>query len=264
GEVVTPPVDDVTKYGPVDGDPITSTEEIPFDKKREFDPDLEPGTEEVVQKGEPGTKTITTPTTKNPLTGEKVGEGEPTEEITKQPVDEIVHYGGEKIPQGHKDEFDPNAPKGSEENVPGKPGVKNPDTGEVVTPPVDDVTKYGPVDGDPITSTEEIPFDKKREFNPDLKPGEERVKQKGEPGTKTITTPTTKNPLTGEKVGEGEPTEEITKQPVDEITEYGGEEIKPGHKDEFDPNAPKGSQEDVPGKPGVKNPDTGEVVTPPV
>ena len=34
------------------------------------------------------------------------------------------------------------------------------DTGEVVTPPVDDVTKYGPVDGDPITSTEEIPFDK--------------------------------------------------------------------------------------------------------
>ncbi len=25
------------------------------------------------------------------------------------------------------------------------------------------------------------------------------------------------------------------------------------HKDEFDPNAPKGSQEDVPGKPGVKN-----------
>ena len=44
---------------------------------------------------------------------------------------------------------------------------------------------------------------------------------------------------------------------MDEIVHYGGEEIKPGHKDEFDPNAPKGSQEDVPGKPGVKNPDTG-------
>ena len=28
--------------------------------------------------------------------------------------------------------------------------------------------------------------DKKREFNPDLKPGEERVKQKGEPGTKQL------------------------------------------------------------------------------
>ena len=29
----------------------------------------------------------------------------------------------------------------------------------------------------------------------------------------------------------------------------------------FDPNAPKGSKEEVPGKPGIKNPDTGEVVT---
>ena len=49
---------------------------------------------------------------------------------------------------------------------------------EVVTPPVDDVTKYGPVDGDPITSTEEIPFDKKREFNPDLKPGKSVLNKK--------------------------------------------------------------------------------------
>ena len=39
-------------------------------------------------------------------------------------MDEIVHYGGEKVPQGHKDEFDPNAPKGSKEEVPGKPGIK--------------------------------------------------------------------------------------------------------------------------------------------
>ena len=59
---------------------------------------------------------------------------------------------------------------------PGKPGVKIPE--EVVTPPVDDVTKYGPVDGDPITSTEEIPFDKKREFNPDLKPAKSVLNKK--------------------------------------------------------------------------------------
>ena len=49
-------MDDVTKYGPVDGDPIIEKEEIPFDKKREFDPNLKPGTEEVVQKGENGEK----------------------------------------------------------------------------------------------------------------------------------------------------------------------------------------------------------------
>ncbi|EIZ2001499.1 E domain-containing protein, partial [Staphylococcus haemolyticus] len=127
-------------------------------------------------------KTITTPTTKNPLTDEVVDKGTPTEEITKDPVDEIVHYGGEEVPQGHKDEFDPNAPKGSKEDVPGKPGVKNPDTDKVVTPPVDDVTKYGPVDGDPIVDKEEIPYETKREFDPNLKAGEEKVVQKGENG----------------------------------------------------------------------------------
>ena len=43
------------------------------------------------------------------------------------------------------------------------------------------------------------------------------MKQEGQPGSKTM------NPLTGEKVGEGQPTEEITKQPVDKIVEFGGE-----------------------------------------
>nr|WP_306293452.1 G5 domain-containing protein [Staphylococcus epidermidis] len=38
-----------------------------------------------------------------------------------------------------------------------------------------------------------MPFDKKREFNPDLKPGEERVKQKGEPEIETATRRTRKN-----------------------------------------------------------------------
>ncbi|HDY9447189.1 TPA: YSIRK-type signal peptide-containing protein, partial [Staphylococcus argenteus] len=66
----------------VDGDPITSTKEIPFNKKREFDPNLAPGTEKVVQKGEPGIETTTTPTYVNPNTGEKVGEGTPTTKIT--------------------------------------------------------------------------------------------------------------------------------------------------------------------------------------
>ena len=45
--------------------------------KREFDPNLAPGTEKVVQKVTRN-KTITTPTTKNPLTG-KSWRSEPTE-----------------------------------------------------------------------------------------------------------------------------------------------------------------------------------------
>ena len=51
-------MDDVTKYGPVDGNPIVDKEEIPYETKRKFNPDLAPGTEEVVQKGENGEKQL--------------------------------------------------------------------------------------------------------------------------------------------------------------------------------------------------------------
>ncbi|HFU7136437.1 TPA: LPXTG-anchored surface protein SasG [Staphylococcus aureus] len=201
-------------------------EEIPFKKERKFNPDLAPGTEKVTREGQKGEKTITTPTLKNPLTGEIISKGESKEEITKDPVNELTEFGGEKIPQGHKDIFDPNLPTDQTEKVPGKPGIKNPDTGKVIEEPVDDVIKQGPKTGTPETKTVEIPFETKREFNPKLQPGEERVKQEGQPGSKTITTPITVNPLTGEKVGEGQPTEEITKQPVDKIVEFGGEKPK--------------------------------------
>ncbi|CAC7061866.1 LPXTG-motif cell wall anchor domain-containing protein [Staphylococcus aureus] len=226
GDVVRPPVDSVTKYGSVKGDSIVEKEEIPFEKERKFNPDLAPGTEKVTREGQKGEKTITTPTLKNPLTGEIISKGESKEEITKDPVNELTEFGGEKIPQGHKDIFDPNLPTDQTEKVPGKPGIKNPDTGKVIEEPVDDVIKHGPKTGTPETKTVEIPFETKREFNPKLQPGEERVKQEGQPGSKTITTPITVNPLTGEKVGEGQPTEEITKQPVDKIVEFGGEKPK--------------------------------------
>ncbi|MEB7066707.1 E domain-containing protein, partial [Mammaliicoccus sciuri] len=238
---------------------------IPHETIREFDPTLEPGSPDViVQKGEDGESTTTTPTKVDPDTGDVVERGEPTTEVTKNPVDEIVHFAPEAVPQGNQDVFDPNLPENGTEEVPGKPGIKNPDTGEIVTPPVDNVTKHGPVPGEPIVTKDPIPFETKREFNPDLPPGTEQVKQPGKNGEKTTTTPTTKNPLTGEKVGEGEPVVEITTPPTDEIVEYGGEEVPPGHQDEFDPNLPENGTEEVPGKPGIKNPDTGEIVTPPV
>ncbi|HCD8274062.1 TPA: E domain-containing protein, partial [Staphylococcus aureus] len=140
---------------------------IPHKTIREFDPTLEPGSPDViVQKGEDGEKTTTTPTKVDPDTGDVVERGEPTTEVTKNPVDEIVHFAPEEVPQGHKDEFDPNLPIDGTEEVPGKPGIKNPETGEVVTPPVDDVTKHGPKAGEPEVTKEEIPFEKKREFNP--------------------------------------------------------------------------------------------------
>ncbi len=66
-----------------------------------------------------------------------------------------------KSSQAPKMEFDPNAPKGSQTTQPGKPGVKNPDTGEVVSTYQWMMSQnIVQLDGDPITSTEEIPFDK--------------------------------------------------------------------------------------------------------
>ncbi|MCJ0922133.1 plasmin-sensitive LPXTG-anchored glycoprotein Pls, partial [Mammaliicoccus sciuri] len=113
-------------------------EPIPHKTIREFDPTLKPGTPDViVQKGEDGETTTTTPTKVDPDTGDVVERGEPTTKVTKNPVDEIVHFAPEAVPQGHQDEFDPNLPENGTEEVPGKPGIKNPDTGEVVTPPVD-------------------------------------------------------------------------------------------------------------------------------
>ncbi len=264
GDVVRPPVDSVTKYGPVKGDSIVEKEEIPFEKERKFNPDLAPGTEKVTREGQKGEKTITTPTLKNPLTGEIISKGESKEEITKDPINELTEYGPETITPGHRDEFDPKLPTGEKEEVPGKPGIKNPETGDVVRPPVDSVTKYGPVKGDSIVEKEEIPFKKERKFNPDLAPGTEKVTREGQKGEKTITTPTLKNPLTGEIISKGESKEEITKDPVNELTEFGGEKIPQGHKDIFDPNLPTDQTEKVPGKPGIKNPDTGKVIEEPV
>ncbi|EOD8330704.1 E domain-containing protein, partial [Staphylococcus aureus] len=146
--------------------------------------------------------------------------GESKEEITKDPINELTEYGPETIAPGHRDEFDPKLPTGEKEEVPGKPGIKNPETGDVVRPPVDSVTKYGPVKGDSIVEKEEIPFEKERKFNPDLAPGTEKVTREGQKGEKTITTPTLKNPLTGEIISKGESKEEITKDPINELTEY--------------------------------------------
>ncbi|MVH79407.1 LPXTG cell wall anchor domain-containing protein [Staphylococcus aureus] len=239
-------------------------EEIPFEKERKFNPDLAPGTEKVTREGQKGEKTITTPTLKNPLTGEIISKGESKEEITKDPINELTEYGPETITPGHRDEFDPKLPTGEKEEVPGKPGIKNPETGDVVRPPVDSVTKYGPVKGDSIVEKEEIPFEKERKFNPDLAPGTEKVTREGQKGEKTITTPTLKNPLTGEIISKGESKEEITKDPINELTEYGDQKITPGHKDIFDPKLPTDQTEKVPGKPGIKNPDTGKVIEEPV
>ena len=53
-----------------EGTPETTTEEIPFDKKREFDPNLDPDTEKLFKKVYQE-KTTTTPIYVDPTTGKK-------------------------------------------------------------------------------------------------------------------------------------------------------------------------------------------------
>ncbi|WP_313956236.1 E domain-containing protein, partial [Staphylococcus epidermidis] len=111
-----------------------------------------------------------------------------------------------------------------------------------------------------MRSREEIGFDKKGEFDGKLGGGREKVVEKGEGGRKRIRRGRSKKGLRGEKVGEGEGREKIRKEAVDEMVDYGGEEMKGGDKDEFDGKGGKGREEEVGGKGGVKNGDRGEVV----
>ncbi|MBI5976045.1 lectin-like domain-containing protein, partial [Staphylococcus canis] len=56
GVSIKVPNEDVT---PIEGNPEVTKEEIPFEVERQFNPDLAPGEEKVVQEGEPGEQTTT-------------------------------------------------------------------------------------------------------------------------------------------------------------------------------------------------------------
>ena len=85
--------------------------------KREFDPKLEPVQKKSYKKVKME-KTTTTPTTKNPLTGEKLVKVNQQKRPQKSQWTKSYIMAVREVPQGHKNEFDPNAPKGSEEEVP--------------------------------------------------------------------------------------------------------------------------------------------------
>ncbi|RZI14194.1 E domain-containing protein, partial [Staphylococcus aureus] len=88
----------------------------------------------------------------------------------------------------------------------------------------------------------------------------EKVTRDGPKCEKTIAAPTLKNPLSGEIVSKGESKEEITKDPIKEMTEDGPETTPAGPRDASDVKKRTGEKEEVPGKPGIKNPETGDVV----
>ncbi len=247
-ETTKEPVKRIVEYGPglAPSELVTKTEKpIPFDTKVVFDDTLEAGKQVVDQEGELGTEVETS--TQKIVDGKPSGDPVVTSERTKEPTEQIIRVGTKttgtttetvtsEVPFGVKVEFDPNMPAGTSEVVTeGKPGEKtvtitrditnskpgDPQiTEEITKQPVDQVIKVGTKASEAsekVTWTAQVPFEVVTRPNPELKPGEIKVVQKGVPGEKTYTADFT---------AEGDqatvtPEEKQTKDPVDEIIEYG-------------------------------------------
>lgn len=248
-ETTKEPVKRIVEYGP-GLDPselVTKTEKpIPFETEVEFDPNLPAGEKVVDQKGELGTEVETS--TQKLVDGKPSGDPTVTTERTKEPTTEKIRVGtkttGEvkrsvesAVPFGVKIEFDPNMPAGTTETVTeGKPGKKTITVTQKVTnsqpdgeatveekvteQPVDQVIKVGTKPSEAsskVTWTAQVPFEVETRPNPELKPGEIKVVQKGVPGEKTYTADFTAKGSEGSVKAE----EKQTKDPVKEIIEYG-------------------------------------------
>ncbi|OFT61592.1 G5 domain-containing protein, partial [Corynebacterium sp. HMSC05E07] len=244
----TEPVERIVEYGPQAEDTtvVTKTEKpVPFETKIVFDDTLKAGEQVVDKQGELGAEVETS--TQKIVDGKPSGEPTVTTERTKEPTNAVIRVGTKtegqtsnsvetEVPFGVKIEYDPTIPAGESKTVTeGKPGKKtitvtqkvtnsNPD-GEatveekVTEQPVDQVIKVGikPAENSEKAEwTVPLPYSTTVRVNPDLKPGETRVVQKGENGEKSFTA-IFRSVGDESYVVEGE----TTKEPVEEIIEYG-------------------------------------------
>ncbi|WP_277099574.1 G5 domain-containing protein, partial [Corynebacterium riegelii] len=243
------PVNEIIEYGPAaeDTSVVTKVEKpVPFETEIVFDNTLKEGEQVVDEQGELGTEVVTS--TQKIKDGKPDGEPTVTTEQTKAPKNAKIRVGtkttGEtkktvesEVPFGVKIEFDPNLPAGTSEVVTeGKPGKKTTTVTQKVTnsqpdgeatveekvteEPVDQVIKVGTKPSETSEKVEwkaQIPFEVETRPNPELKPGEIKVVQKGEPGEKTYTADFTSKGNDSSVT----PEEKQTKDPVKEIIEYG-------------------------------------------
>ena len=250
------PVKRIVKVGPGKTEGTHTIEEkveVPFEVEIQFDDNLAPGEQEVVQEGVPGEKTRTTTLTieNSEITNTEVGEF--TE--TKAPVKKIIKVGRntegvvehkEEIPFGYTVEYDPdfytNYPDATDNYkivIEGEAGEKttkwtikdskvvgDPEV-TVTKQPVNAVIKVGKKD---LTGTFETKIIKVVEFETEyiedetLEPGKVVVEQEGELGEEKITvTHTIEN---GEVINsvEGDPVR--TKEPVKRIVRVGKKPIE--------------------------------------
>ncbi|OEX95805.1 hypothetical protein A0K93_08750 [Corynebacterium sp. BCW_4722] len=243
------PVEEIIEYGPTIADQTltsTTTNPVPFNTTFVADPNLPAGEQVVDKQGVNGVDTITS--TQEIKDGKPVGEPTITTQRTTEPQDAVIRVGTKTegqttktveadVPFGVKIEFDPNMPAGTSETVTeGKPGKKTITVTQKVTnsqpdgeatveekiteQPVDQVIKVGTKPSEAsekVSWTAQVPFEVETRPNPELKPGEIKVAQKGVPGEKTYTADFTAK---GDQATVT-PEEKQTKDPVTQIIEYG-------------------------------------------
>ena len=256
--VTKQPVEEVVEVGTkkaavVTTQELTVTEPIPYGEQTVTNPDLPEGTRNVKTPGENGEKTVVYTIT---LTdGVETKREKKSETVTKQPVDKVIEVGTKKaavittkevtekeeIPFTKREEENPTLPEGTRNvKTPGEKGEKTivytvtytdgVETSRVVKSesvtkqPVEEVVEVGTkkapvVTTSEVTEKEEIPFTKREEENPTLPEGTRNVKTPGQKGERTIVYTVTYTD--GTETDRIVKSDDITKQPVEEVVEVG-------------------------------------------
>src|SRR5699024_7997336 len=217
-EVTTEPIDEIIRVGTkvTEVKEEQKTEEIPYETKEKEDPTLDKGEKVVDQAGVAGEKTITYNVTY--VNGEEVDREFFSEEVTVEPVEEIIRVGTkvtevkeeqktEEIPYKTKEKEDPTLDKGKKvvdqvgvvgektviykvTYVNGEETEREAISEEVIEDPTDEVIRVGTKDVIEVKEEEEtgeIPYETIKEEDPDLEKGKVVVDQDGVVGEKVIT-----------------------------------------------------------------------------
>ncbi|HFR3977191.1 TPA: ZmpA/ZmpB/ZmpC family metallo-endopeptidase [Streptococcus suis] len=247
-DIVNEPVAEIVAVGSKSPDQITNEVEqtvvsVPYETKYIEDPSLPLGQEQVQSQGVEGQKTVTT--TYTLINGVRQANPTVSEEITKQPISQIVARGTkvieektdtetrtEEIPYDivvretdslylGEEQVRVEGTVGSKEittTYKTIDGVRQPNptvTEKVLTEPVAKQVLKGtkPVEGTEVDKrTEEIAFETKEISSADLYVGEERVQVEGKVGSKEVTT--TYQTIKGVRQPNPTVTEEVLTEPV--------------------------------------------------
>ncbi len=247
------PVNEVVVIGTK---PAKATDEMTWKMSTGFDtimrpnPALKPGEVKVVQEGEAGERTITAKFDATLEPGGVPTVKTTSDTVTKDPKQRIVEYGPRlkdqeltfteknRVPFETEVKYDPKLEAGEQvieqkgvegeetvttkqKLVDGKPSGDRVVTKEQTKAPVNQIIRVGgKTTGENVeTFKTEAPFKVVVKYDPNMPAGESKVTTPGVPGEKTVTIK--RNITNSNQDGEPRVSEEITKQPVDEVITVG-------------------------------------------